>query len=105
MTADVVAKWSGGTLKNLTHISTLHVIAAVAEVIVTRGKLYSSGTTLCSKKKPKRLYRQRGIKKLWHQTMKKHIDHIMYELRQDAKAFVIMLIAVMAAAAVIVSTM
>lgn len=37
--------------------------------------------------------------------MKKHIDHIMYELRQDAKAFAIMLVAVMAAAAVIIGTM
>ena len=37
--------------------------------------------------------------------MKKRIDHIMYELRQDAKAFAIMLIAAMAAAAVIVITM
>lgn len=41
----------------------------------------------------------------WYPTMKKHIDHIMYELRQDAKAFVIMLVVVMTAAAVIVGTM
>lgn len=37
--------------------------------------------------------------------MKKRIEHIMYELRQDAKAFAIMLVAATVAAVVIMGTM
>ena len=51
-------------------ISTLHAIAVVVEVITTHGKMCSSGTISCSKKKPKKLYRRRGIKKPWHSTMR-----------------------------------